>query len=140
MYWFVGLSSTASQFFTFYLICWLLSINGISLGLVLGSVITDAKSVSVITPAVMLPFFLFSGLFKNTGNLSSWIGWIQYLSPVKYGFAAYLQNEVQNASASNVNQLNFDTSLWLSVGLLFVLAGSYRLVSLFFLWKLRAKL
>lgn len=102
MYWFVGLSSTASQFFIFYLIAYLLTINGVSLGLMLGSIITDAKSVSVVTPAILLPFFLFSGFFKNSGNLSSWIGWIQYISPIKYSFAAFVQNEVQFASASNV--------------------------------------
>lgn len=92
MYWFVGLSSTASQFFVTYLIAWLLTINGVSLGLMLGSIVTDAKSVSVVTPAIMLPFFLFSGFFKNSANLPVWIGWIEYLSPVKYGFSAFVQN------------------------------------------------
>jgi ATP-binding cassette, subfamily G (WHITE), eye pigment precursor transporter len=90
MYWFVGLSSTAAQFFTFYLICYLISFSGMSLGLMLGSMVSDAKSVSSITPMLMLPFILFSGLFKNSGNLPAWIGWIQYISPIKYTFSAFL--------------------------------------------------
>lgn len=90
MYWFVGLSSTAAQFFTFYLICYLISFAGMSLGLLLGSVVTDEKSVAAVTPMVLLPFFLFSGLFKNAGNLPNWIGWIQYVSPIKYAFSGYL--------------------------------------------------
>lgn len=65
MYWFVGLANTATQFFIFYLVSYLLTINGVSMGLMLGSMITDAKSVSAVTPAVLLPFFLFSGFFKN---------------------------------------------------------------------------
>jgi len=55
-----------------------------SLGLMLGTIVTDSKSVSAVIPIVMLPLFLFSGFFKNTGNLSDWIGWIQYISPLKY--------------------------------------------------------
>ena len=89
MYWFVNLSSTVEQFFIFYFIAYLMTINGISLGLMLGSMVLDQKSVSVVTPLVLMPFFLFSGFFKNTGNLSSWIGWIQYISPIKYGFLAW---------------------------------------------------
>lgn len=140
MYWFVGLSSTAAQFFTFYLVCYLISFAGMSLGLLLGSVVTDEKSVSAVTPMVLLPFFLFSGLFKNSGNLSNWIGWIQYISPVKYSFSGYLQNEVLNVAKSNIAQMNFDVGLWGSVGALAGLGIGYRLLSLFFLWLLRARL
>jgi hypothetical protein len=83
---------------------------------------------------------LFSGLFKNSGNFPDWIGWIQYISPIKYSFSSFLYNEVQNASQSNIGLLNFDTGLWLSIGLLIALGVVYRLGSLFFLWLLRAKL
>jgi ABC-type multidrug transport system permease subunit len=140
MYWFVGLSSTAGQFFTFYLISYLASFTGMSLGLMLGSIVTDSKSVSAIIPIVMLPLFLFSGFFKNTGNLSDWIGWIQYISPLKYSFSAFTYNEVLYASASNISQMNFDVGLWASVGVLAALGIGYRLISLFFLWLLRARL
>lgn len=65
IYWFVGLADTTTQFFIYYLIAYLLTINGVSMGLMLGSMISDAKSVAAVTPAVMLPFFLFAGYFKN---------------------------------------------------------------------------
>ena len=61
----MGLANTSSQFFIFYLVSYLLTINGVSMGLMLGSMIMDAKSVSAVTPAVLLPFFLFAGYFKN---------------------------------------------------------------------------
>ena len=61
----------------------------------MGSVITDAKSVSVAVPIFLIPFVLFSGYFKNSGNIPSWIGWIQYISPLKYGFAAVTINEMK---------------------------------------------
>jgi ABC-type multidrug transport system permease subunit len=90
MYWFVGLASSAKQFFTFYLISYLLGYSGSSIGLVIGSVVTDIKSVSTVTPLITLPLFLFSGLFKNFGGLPTWIGWLQYISPIKYAYTAYL--------------------------------------------------
>lgn len=103
MYWFVGLSSTVGQFFTFYLICYLVSFAGMSLGLLLGSMITDTKSVSIVTPVFMLPLIVFSGYFKNAGNFPQWISWIQYISPIKYTFSAFLQNEVLHAPHSNIH-------------------------------------
>ena len=139
MYWFVGLSSTPGQFFVFYLIAYLLTVNGISLGLMLGAMIQDQKSVSVVTPIILLPFFLFSGFFKNSANLPRWIGWIEYISPIKYGFSSWLQNEVSNASASNIAELNFDTSIWMGIGMLIVLSVAFRVASLFFLWAMRSR-
>ena len=90
MYWFVGLSDTLVQFWIYYLVAYLITINGSSLGLMMGSVILDQKAVGAVTPIVLLPVILFSGFFKNTANLSEWIGWIQYISPVKYGFTAWI--------------------------------------------------
>ena len=92
MYWFVGLSNTVSQFFYYYLIAYLVTLNGSSLGLMLGSIILDQKSVSTATPNLLLPIILFSGFYKNSANLPVWIGWMQYLSPVKYVFAGWIEN------------------------------------------------
>jgi len=140
MYWFVGLSSTPGQFFINYLIGYLLTVNGLSLGLMLGAMIEDQKAVAEVTPIILLPLFLFSGFFKNSANLPRWIGWIEYISPIKYGFSAWMQNEVSEASASNIAELNFDTSMWLGIGMLIVLSVAFRVASLFFLWFMRKKL
>lgn len=65
LYWMVGLSNTAGQFFTFYFISFLISFAGNSLGLMLGSSVKDAKLITVLTPVIILPFVLFSGFYKN---------------------------------------------------------------------------
>lgn len=72
----IGLALTAGQFFLHFLIYLLISFCGSSLGLLLGSVILDAKSVSAVTPVVILPFTLFSGFFKNRADLPDWLGWV----------------------------------------------------------------
>lgn len=92
MYWMIGLGNTAEQFFIFYLIFFLVSLAGNSLGLLLGAAISNVKVVSVMVPIVILPFALFSGFYKNREDLPVWIGWIQYISPMKYSFIAFIRN------------------------------------------------
>jgi ABC-type multidrug transport system permease subunit len=93
-YFMIGLGPTGQQFFSHYLISVLMGLNGSSLGLFLGSVVLDAKSVSAVMPIVLLPVILFSGFFKNRNELPVWIGWLEYISPNKYSFTAYMNNEV----------------------------------------------
>jgi hypothetical protein len=33
-------------------------------------------------------------MLKNLENLPNWIGWLQYISPIKYTLAAFMQNAV----------------------------------------------
>lgn len=86
VYWFIGIANTASQFWTFYLILYFVGFNGMSLGLLLGSAVTDAKAVSTLAPALAIIVALFSGYFKNLDTLPKWILWIQYLSPIRYSY------------------------------------------------------
>jgi ATP-binding cassette, subfamily G (WHITE), eye pigment precursor transporter len=139
IYWFVGLSSTPGQFFTFYLILLLGNFSGMSMGLLAGSIANDSKSASGGALLIMFPFAIFSGFFKNQSNLAGWIGWIQYISPFKYAFSGLTQNEVLY-KPSNIALLNFDVGLWESVAILAALGVACRLLSWFFLWKLKKKL
>jgi len=107
----VDLANTGGQFFIHCLVFFLMSFNGASLGLLLGSVILDEKSVSSVVPIIILPIILFSGFFKNRDELPKWIGWIEYISPNKYGFIGFIENEVAY-KASFVDQLHFDVTKW----------------------------
>ena len=85
LYFMIGISQTAEQPFSFYFITVLVNLSGSSLGLLLGSLVQDLKSVSAAVPIFLIPFTVFSGFFKNTGNIPAWLGRIQYFSPLKYG-------------------------------------------------------
>ncbi len=89
-YFMIGLAPTAGQFFLHILIYALVSYCGTSFGLLIGSIIMDPKSVATCIPIVIFPVLLFSGFFKNRADLPVWIGWVEYLSPAKYGFIALL--------------------------------------------------
>jgi ABC-type multidrug transport system permease subunit len=139
MYWFVGLSSTPEQFFIFFFIIFLSNLCGMSIGLLAGSLTADPKNANGISMLILIPFLIFSGLFKNQANLPAWIGWIQYISPFKYNFSALMQNETLYKN-SNIRLLNLDVGLWGSIAILAGLGVAARLLSLFFLWKHKAKL
>ncbi len=116
-----------------------MGLNGSSLGLFLGSVILDAKSISAIIPIVLLPVTLFSGFFKNRDDLPVWIGWLEYISPNKYSFTAYMNNEVLDRD-SLIDTLKFDVKMWEAVGILFALGLFFRIMSIFFLWLLKKRM
>lgn len=75
-YFMVDMANTGGQFFLHCLTFFLMGFVGASLGLLLGSVILDAKSVSSVIPIIILPIILFSGFFKNRHDLPGWLGWI----------------------------------------------------------------
>ena len=135
----VGLASTTEQFFLNYLINFLIGLCGSSLGLLLGSLAKDPKSVSAMIPLILTPFIMFSGFLKNSANLPSWLGWIQYLSPIKYGLASMALIEVKYRP-SLVEQFNFDVDIYESVIIMLGLSLLYRAMSLFFLWWMRTKI
>ena len=65
IYWFVGLSNTIQQFFTFYLILFLNYLMGSSIGLLISSSVKDPKYVSLLINTTLLPFLIFAGFAKN---------------------------------------------------------------------------
>lgn len=116
-----------------YLIIFLLSFVATSAGMFAGSIVTDEKNIANIILLIALPLITFSGFYKNNGNQADWIGWIRYISPFNYCFTALVWNESMH-KPSFVAQMNYDTTLWESVGILLALGLGFRILSCFFLW------
>lgn len=76
LYFMIGLTNSIGNFFIFLLTYILLGFAGSAIGLLIGSMIQDAKSVAAFVPIIILPIMLFSGYFKNRSNLPKWIGWL----------------------------------------------------------------
>ena len=134
----IDLAGTADQFFTHWLIFSLMAFAGSAIGLLIGSIIMDAKAVSATVPIFLLPLFLFSGFFKNRSDLPDWIGWIEYISPLKYGFIAFVGTETAH-KPSLASILHFNLNKSEAIVVLFALGIGFRFISLFFLWFLRKK-
>lgn len=144
MYWMVGLVNTAGQFFIFYFIFFLISFAGNSIGLFLGCAVSDAKMITVLMPVVISPFVLFSGFYKNRADLPVWLFWLEYLSPIKYSFIAFVKNELYQYSNDQppLASMSFEDNLtvWVCIIILFAMCIAVRFLALFFLWAGRTKL
>ena len=70
------------------LIVFLTCLIGSGLGLIIGSFSKDIKMSTAYIPFFVQPMVFFSGLMKNRADYPSWIGWIEYFSPLKYSFNA----------------------------------------------------
>lgn len=69
-----------------------ISLVGNSIGFLTGSIFQDAQRAAAMAPALILPLMMFSGLYNKLNDIPEWIGWMQYLSPFKYGLHALLLN------------------------------------------------
>lgn len=93
IYFMVGLVNTVSQYLVFSTIMMLTSIIGTSLGTFFASLFDEFTLALAITPLVLLPLMLFSGLYMNIGSIPVYFNWLQYISPMKYAYQAIMINE-----------------------------------------------
>lgn len=71
----------------------MISMSGNSVGLMGGCMFQDIKVAVGILPVFLMPLILFSGFYSNQSTMMNWIGWLKYLSPIKYGFEALITND-----------------------------------------------
>ena len=95
----VDLHSGAGYFFMFFFITLLCHIAGNAFGFFVGSFFDDARNAAGFIPMVVLPFMVFGGYFKNKSDIPGWVGWIEYISPLKYAFLEFATNEYHNTTA-----------------------------------------
>lgn len=76
VYFGVGLTATAGQFFYFYLIHFLIAFCAASFGYFISSIFEQAETAVGMAPIIILPIMLFSGFFSNSGSYPDWIGWL----------------------------------------------------------------
>ncbi|KAH9253376.1 hypothetical protein BASA81_008727 [Batrachochytrium salamandrivorans] len=86
-----GLRLSADAFFQTLCICWLGYLTALSIGLFVGAYANSLIAAQTMAMPFMLIFILFSGFYANTEVIPVWLSWIQWISPIKYMFAAMLQ-------------------------------------------------
>jgi ATP-binding cassette subfamily G (WHITE) protein 1 len=138
VYFGIGLTVTAAKFFYFYLVMLLITLAASALGYFCSSIFTSPENAVGISPIILMPIMLFGGLFANSGSYPSWIGWIQYISPIRYGLEALVRNEFLDREmlpdvTNPVESLNFELGGNVCLIMLAVLAIFFRLVSVGFL-------
>ncbi|TPX37995.1 hypothetical protein SmJEL517_g00239 [Synchytrium microbalum] len=114
LYWMVGLQNVASKYFIFSSFVVLSSVCGWALGIFFACMFSSLPVALAVTPVILMPLMLFSGLFANLNAIPIWLRWIQYISPIKYGFEGMLKNEYTGIQLWCAGALPVDGSVCLT--------------------------
>ena len=74
----------------------MMALVGNSIGFFTGCLFQDAKKASGMSPLLLLPLMMFSGLYNKLNSIPSWISWLQYISPFRYGLHMTLLNQYKD--------------------------------------------
>lgn len=129
---------TAYQFWIAYGVYILLHYAASSYGYFLSSLFEREETAVQVAPTILIPLLLFSGFVSNAGTLPDWIGWLQWLSPVRYAFESLVQNEFGNREylPGEVNMVTFfafELGIWKCVVISIGFATFLRIVSIIML-------
>lgn len=144
IYFKIGLTITAGQFWYFYFIHFLLVQCGASLGYFISCLFEHEETAVGLTGIIVMPMVLFGGQFSNSGTLQAWISWLQYVSPIRYAFEAVIINEFDNRHYDEGQYnprlfMGFNVGMWKCLLLLACFAVILRIISLIFLRLLITK-
>lgn len=76
VYFGIGLTITAKQFFIFYGIVCLTSLSSASYGYLISSIFSKVEDAVAVGPLIMMPIILFGGVFTNVDTYYKWITWL----------------------------------------------------------------
>jgi len=80
----LGISFTLITTILVLLFLLILTIGLVSLGLMLGSVLTSPESFGTVVSFLVFPLFFFSGALFPLNNLPTWLSLLTYIDPVTY--------------------------------------------------------
>ena len=92
-YYLVGLNPPFSDYLLAATFVAVASICGVALGVLLASIFDDLQVILAITPAILLPLLLLSGIFVSASSVPGFLIWIRYISPIYYSTIGMLQIE-----------------------------------------------
>ncbi|CAD8169780.1 unnamed protein product [Paramecium octaurelia] len=149
-YWMVDLNYKTGDIVVInIIICIMLGLSGNSFGLMTGCMFSDLKAAAGFLPVVLMPLVIFSGFYANQNMYMDWIGWIQYLSPMKYAFEALVWNEFETRddefvgktieNSNPIDTYNLTLGLWKCLVILAAIILFFRFMALMFLYLLRGK-
>ncbi|CAI2361051.1 unnamed protein product [Moneuplotes crassus] len=136
VYFMMGLEASFEKFLIFVLSLSLNTLCAMSLGLFLGSAITNEASSMTLQGLCITPILLLSGIPVNLGSVDPWISWFSYLSPIRYNLEIFVRNEFEGKAISSENPidiLQYDTSIGFSFCMLLLITVVYRILAIIFL-------
>ena len=91
MYFMAGLDSNPGRFFSLLGIGVLGAVTGLTSGVSIAAATPSLPIALTITPLLMMPTMLTSGMFINTATMPWGIRWLKYLSVMRYSYEGMTQ-------------------------------------------------
>ncbi|PVV02779.1 hypothetical protein BB560_002757 [Smittium megazygosporum] len=130
-YYMIGFRSPFRNFLIQYVGQLMLTLNGFALGLFVTCFFNDLAVALSVLPLVMILPIIFGGFLVNPSSIPAWIAWVQWISPIKYGFTILATNQLEGLIIDGVNVGDAQLSR-LELGP-FGIAGSVGFLLMFFI-------
>ena len=109
IYWLVGLSNDYEHWlvfsrFLFNQVCVVsvISCAGYLLGIITGTLCKNYQIAIQAIPLLMMPIVTYGGQVVNLSELPWYSGWMQYISPLSYGYKILVKHQLQTAELFNL--------------------------------------
>lgn len=90
-YFLIGIGHGADVYLALQLMLILVNSCAVGLGYMVSCLVRRADVAPILGMILILPFLLFGGLLINSDDCPKYFIWIQYVSPIKYGFEALMK-------------------------------------------------
>jgi ABC-type multidrug transport system ATPase subunit/ABC-type multidrug transport system permease subunit len=147
VYWSLGFRSGVDRFLIFTVTTQLVSLSGFSYGLLTAALFNDLAMAQAISILFLLPMMIFAGLILNVATVPAVLRWLQWISPMRYGFTSLMTNQFKGwdeaygyyIGLNAGNELSILINLVILFGLFLVglLLSYFALVRLVFEKKIR---
>lgn len=145
-YFLIGFGASFSLFVSMAGILILLASCATGMGYMVACICGKPEIASIVGPIIILPFLLFGGLFLNPDDTPVYFTWLQFISPIKYGYEALMnvfwntidvipcEENAQRCLTSGsavLENLNLDeNSVWFSIFMIIILNIAFRIIAL----------
>lgn len=96
VYFMVGLTMTASAFFTYWVIVLVTTICITALFRAVGALWSTFEGASKVSGFLIQALILYTGYMIHKPQMHPWLVWVYWIDPMSYGFDALLSNEFHN--------------------------------------------
>lgn len=90
-YFLVGFGHGTVTYFSLQAFVVLLNFAAVGLGYMVSGLCRRVEIAPMVGIILLLPFMLFGGLFLNADDTPPYFVWIQYISPIKYGYEGMMK-------------------------------------------------
>lgn len=102
----ISLRSGASHFFAYYAAVFLTTMASEGLSYCVSAFANDPQQAGALAPVFIVTSMLFSGFLVEISSIPVWLRWLNYISFLKYGYAAAMQNEFEDRELHVVSCTN----------------------------------